>query len=213
MIAIAGVLLLIVVVFSVAVVISNPAILDLSIFGAHLPATAAGVYFTGAGAMLVFVLALDLLRRGVRREVRRRRRVKSLQAVASGVTREGRDPEGVRGGGVPREGVPREGLNKEGVGMAGAGGAGVGASTTAASSSTGERRPSSSTHDRHSSGQEHEALSTSAEARQGSGSQDSGSRITTGRPAGATALGSASLPERQALLDEAEELTGDDYRR
>ena len=208
MIAIAGVLLLIVVVFSVAVVISNPAILDLSIFGAHLPATAAGVYFTGAGAMLVFVLALDLLRRGVRREVRRRRRVKSLQAVASGVTREGHDAEGVRGGGVPREVV-----NEEGVGTAGAGEAGVGASTTAASSSTGERRPSSSTHDRHSSGQEHEALSTSAEARQGSGSQDSGSRITTGRPAGATALGSASLPERQALLDEAEELTGDDYRR
>ncbi len=82
MIPIAAVLLLILVVFSVAVVVSNPAVFDLSIFGASIPVTTSGVYFTGAGAMLVLVLALALLRRGLKREMARRRQVRALQNAA-----------------------------------------------------------------------------------------------------------------------------------
>ena len=177
MIAIAGVLLLIVVIFSVAVVISNPAILDLSIFGAHLPATAGGVYFTGAGAMLVLVLALDLLRRGVRREVRRRRKVKSLQAVASGTTRAPRSVQD------PLSSEPKP--EPEAI------------SSSAEGSQRSESRGSES---------------QSSESQSGD-SQGGDSRTSQGSATGATALASASLLERQALLDEAEELTGDDPRR
>ena len=199
MIPIAGVLLLIVVVFSIAIVISNPAILDLSIFGAHLPVTAGGVYFTGAAAMLVLVLALDLLRRGIRREVRRRRRVKSLQAAASGATR----------GTGPQE-VGTAGVGTAGAGTAGAGTAGVDGSTNTENSST--PHTSSSAQDRPSSGQDHRAAVPSADGGR-SEIQDSDSRASESTASGATALGSASLPERQALLDEAEELTGGDARR
>lgn len=82
MIALAAVLLLIVIVFTVAVVVSNPTVFDLSIFGAGVPVTTAGVYFTGAGAMLVLVLGAELLRRGVKRDVARRRQVRALQKAA-----------------------------------------------------------------------------------------------------------------------------------
>jgi hypothetical protein len=81
-IPIAGVLILIVVVFSVAVVVSNPQVFTLSIFGAGVPVTASGVYFNGAGAMLVFVLAALLLRRGVKRELARRKQVRALRRAA-----------------------------------------------------------------------------------------------------------------------------------
>jgi hypothetical protein len=182
MIAIAGVLLLIVVIFSVAVVISNPAILDLSIFGAHLPATAGGVYFTGAGAMLVLVLALDLLRRGVRREVRRRRKVKSLQAVASGTTRAPRSVQD------PLSSEPKP--EPEAI----------------SSSAEGSQRSESR-------GSESQSSESQSSESQSGDSQGGDSRTSQGSATGATALASASLLERQALLDEAEELTGDDPRR
>lgn len=82
MIPIAAVLMLIIIAFSVAVVVSNPAVFDLSIFGAAIPVTTSGVYFTGAGAMLVLVLALVLLRRGLKRGMARRRQVRALQNAA-----------------------------------------------------------------------------------------------------------------------------------
>lgn len=82
MIPIAGVLLLIIVVFTVAVVVSNPGVSDLSIFGASIPTTPAGVYFTGAGAMLVLILAAALMRRGIKRELARRRQLNELKQAA-----------------------------------------------------------------------------------------------------------------------------------
>jgi hypothetical protein len=195
MIALAVVLLLIVVVFSVAVVISNPAIIDLSIFGAHVPVTAAGVYFNGAGAMLILVLALDLLRRGVRRQVRRRRREKSLRAVASGATRA---PASDRADGSrlsPTAGFADAGESKRTPDHepADAGGATRGRAGKSASVSA--------------DAENQETAASGADTRR------TGPQEGEADPAGATALGSASLLERQALLEEAEELTGDDSRR
>lgn len=84
MIPIALILLLIVIVFSIAVVINNPTVFGLSIFGAQIPVQVAGVYFTGAGAMLVLIVALGLLRVGLRRSRARRKEVKSLKKAADG---------------------------------------------------------------------------------------------------------------------------------
>lgn len=83
MIGIAGVLLVIIIVFSVAVVVSNPAVFDLSIFGATIPVTAAGIYFTGAGAMLVLILAAALMRRGITRDRAHRRQLRSRSTPTS----------------------------------------------------------------------------------------------------------------------------------
>ena len=84
MIPIAAVLLLIVLVFSIAVVVSNPGAQDFLVFNARIPANDAGIYFTGAGAMLVLILALGLLRTGLKREAQRRKQIKTLKAAADG---------------------------------------------------------------------------------------------------------------------------------
>lgn len=84
MVPIAAVLLLVIVVFSIAVVVSNPGLFDLSIFGARITANTAGVYFTGAGAMLVLMLAAALMYVGVKRQRARRRKIRALQAAAGG---------------------------------------------------------------------------------------------------------------------------------
>jgi hypothetical protein len=73
-------LLVLVAVLVVAIVVSNSEIYDLSIFGAVIPANAAGIFITGAVAMAVTILALLLLRRGVRRARERRARLKELEA-------------------------------------------------------------------------------------------------------------------------------------
>jgi hypothetical protein len=83
MIPIALILLLIVILFSIAVVIGNPGVFDLSIFGAIIPVNTTGVYLTGAGAMLVLILALGLLRVGTRRSMARRKQVKALKQEAN----------------------------------------------------------------------------------------------------------------------------------
>ena len=79
MVPIALILLAIVILFSVAVVVSNPVAVDLSIFGAHIPVSTPAVYFTGAGAMLVVLVALFLLRTGARRSIARRKEVRTLK--------------------------------------------------------------------------------------------------------------------------------------
>ena len=79
MVPIALILLAIVILFSVAVVVSNPVAVDLSIFGAHIPVSTPAVYFTGAGAMLVVLVALFLLRTGARRSMARRKEVRTLK--------------------------------------------------------------------------------------------------------------------------------------
>ena len=162
MIPIAGVLLLIVVVFTVGVVVSNPEVFELSIFGANVPVNAAGLYLVGAGAMLVLILAAALLRRGVRRELRRRRQVKTLRTAASGVTRPA--PE------QPSPAVPP-------------------------------------------------AVAASSAQRGSDAGPTAGSRVLGVSESGRVTPPSPGSPdtttaaERQALLDEAEELTGDSSER
>jgi hypothetical protein len=84
MVIVALVLLILVVVFSVAIVVSNPAVYDLSLFRVIVPVTSAGVYFTGVGAALLTVVALLLLRLGIRRSRERRQRLKTAEQAAIG---------------------------------------------------------------------------------------------------------------------------------
>jgi hypothetical protein len=88
MVVLALVLLIVVVVFSVAIVVSNPAVYELSLFRVLVPVTSAGVYFTGVGAALLTVVALVLLRQGIRRTREHRQRLRSAeQAAISGTPR------------------------------------------------------------------------------------------------------------------------------
>jgi hypothetical protein len=84
MVILALVLLILVVVFSVAIVVSNPAVYDLSLFRVIVPVTSAGVYFTGVGAALLTVVALLLLRLGIRRSRERRQRLRTAEQAAIG---------------------------------------------------------------------------------------------------------------------------------
>lgn len=191
MIPIAGLLLLIVVVFTVAVVVSNPEIFDLSIFGANIPVTAAGVYFVGAGAMLVLILAALLLRRGLKREMRRRRQVKALRTAAGGATRPSSSRTEVADG---SERTTHESSSTV------TGGAGVDRATTASAPD--------------------DAAPSRPVGASGTGASAMGTDFV---PAESTAVPTpredqqppspaepeVSAAERQALLEEAEELTGD----
>ena len=163
MIPIAALLLLIIVAFSVAVVVSNPAVFELSIFGANIPVTTAGVYFTGAGAMLVLILAAALLRRGLKRDRARRRQVRALQNAAGvkslpTTTRKPATPSGTKT-------VDQSGTSGQ-----------SGTSVVAPNGDDRQARPTVQAQD---------------------------------RPESDTTAGTTNAAERQALLDEAEELTGD----
>jgi flagellar biosynthesis/type III secretory pathway M-ring protein FliF/YscJ len=82
MVVLALILLVLVAVLVVAIVVSNPEVYDLSIFGAVVPANSAGIFITGAVAMAVTILALLLLRTGIRRgRARRTERKVLLQAA------------------------------------------------------------------------------------------------------------------------------------
>ena len=85
MVVLAVILLVLVAVLVVAIFVSNPDIYDLSIFGAVVPVTSAGVFLTGAVAMAVTILALLLLRTGIRRGRARRKEIKALQASSDNV--------------------------------------------------------------------------------------------------------------------------------
>ena len=82
MVVLALVLLIVVVVFSVAIVVSNPAVYDLSLFRVLIPVTSAGVFFTGVGAALLAVVALLLLRVGIRRSREHRQRLRTAEQAA-----------------------------------------------------------------------------------------------------------------------------------
>jgi hypothetical protein len=82
MVVLALILLVLVAVLVVAIVVSNPEVYDLSIFGAVVPANSVGIFITGAVAMAVTILALLLLRTGIRRgRARRTERKVLLQAA------------------------------------------------------------------------------------------------------------------------------------
>ncbi|HSU37308.1 MAG TPA: hypothetical protein VLJ88_16750 [Propionibacteriaceae bacterium] len=74
MIIVALVLLVLVAVFTLAIVLSNPDVYELSLFRVLIPVTSAGVYLTGVGAAVLIVVAVWLLRLGLRR-----RRVQRLE--------------------------------------------------------------------------------------------------------------------------------------
>jgi ABC-type nickel/cobalt efflux system permease component RcnA len=97
MVVLALVLLILVVVFSVAIVVSNPAVYDLSLFRVLVPVTSAGVYFTGIGAALVTVVALLLLRVGIRRSREQRQRLRTAEQAAT--RQRGSTPVGSSGAG------------------------------------------------------------------------------------------------------------------
>lgn len=80
MIVLGLVLLVLAAVLGVGVVVSNPDVLNLSLFGAQVPVTMAGLFFTGAGTMVVVAVALWLIRRGIAGARRRRRERRALPA-------------------------------------------------------------------------------------------------------------------------------------
>jgi hypothetical protein len=80
MVVLGLILLVLVAVLAIAIFVSNPDIYDLSIFGAVLKVTSGGIFITGAITMAVTILALLLLRTGIRRGRARRQRLKELAA-------------------------------------------------------------------------------------------------------------------------------------
>jgi len=85
-VALALILLVLVAVLVVAIVVNNPQIYELSIFGAIISANTVGIFITGAVAMAVTILALLLLRSGIRRSRARRDRIKALEASDEATT-------------------------------------------------------------------------------------------------------------------------------
>ena len=82
MIPVAILAILVVVVLTVALLL-DPDPTTLSIFGATIEANSAGAYLTGAGAMLVLILGIGLLRTGLKRTVRKQRQVRDLKKQAA----------------------------------------------------------------------------------------------------------------------------------
>jgi hypothetical protein len=80
-VVLALILLVLVAVLVVAIVVSNPQPYELSIFGAIVPANTAGIFLTGAAAMAVTIVALLLLRTGIRRARARRKHLKELESL------------------------------------------------------------------------------------------------------------------------------------
>jgi cytoskeletal protein RodZ len=85
MVAVALILLVLVAVLTVGIAVSNPDIYDLSIFGAVVKVSSVGIFLTGAITMALTVVALLLLRIGIRRGRARRKEMKELQAATDKV--------------------------------------------------------------------------------------------------------------------------------
>jgi hypothetical protein len=80
MIAVALILLVLVAVLTLGIFVSNPDIYDLSIFGAVVKVSSAGIFLTGAIAMALTIVGVLLLRIGIRRSRARRKEIRALQA-------------------------------------------------------------------------------------------------------------------------------------
>jgi hypothetical protein len=107
MVVLALVLFILVVVFSVAIVVSNPNVYELSLFRILVPVTSAGVYFTGVGAALLTVVALLLLRLGIRRSREHRQRLRTAEQAATRASGTAPVPSGA-GSSVTSEGSADE---------------------------------------------------------------------------------------------------------
>lgn len=189
MIPIAVVVLLIVIVFSIAVGISaaNADVFDLLIFNIAIPVNATGLYFTGAGAMVVLILALGLLRTGLNRERVKRAKLRALEAAAGGRATRRKAPIA-----TPSQATsPRpEGATAPTLPPSRSGATAVTPRTSALPT---DPRPS----------QTDQRWSEAG----GSGGIPGDRRPELREPAGRPPITTAA--ERQALSDEAEELTGD----
>jgi hypothetical protein len=86
MVAVALILLVLVAVITLGIVVSNPDVYDLSIFGAVVHVSSAGIFLTGAIAMALTVVALLMLQVGIRRSRARRKEIKALQASSDKVS-------------------------------------------------------------------------------------------------------------------------------
>jgi hypothetical protein len=86
MVAVALILLVLVAVLTLGIVVSNPDVYDLSIFGAVVHVSSAGIFLTGAIAMALTVVALLMLQVGIRRSRARRKQIKALQASSDKVS-------------------------------------------------------------------------------------------------------------------------------
>jgi hypothetical protein len=93
MAALGLILLVLVAVLVLAIFVSNPDVYDLSIFGAVLNVTSAGIFMTGAITMAVTILALLLLRTGIRRGRARRKQLKELEAPDDAAASTAASPE------------------------------------------------------------------------------------------------------------------------
>jgi hypothetical protein len=85
MIAVALILLVLVAVLTLGIFVSNPDVYDLSIFGAIVKVSSAGIFLTGAIAMALTIVGLLLLRIGIRRSRARRKEIRALQASSDKV--------------------------------------------------------------------------------------------------------------------------------
>jgi hypothetical protein len=83
MIVLALVLLLIVAVAVAGVLLSSPTVHDFSVFRALIPVTDAGMFLAGAAVTLLAVIAIILLRTGIRRSRARRKQVKAIRSGAA----------------------------------------------------------------------------------------------------------------------------------
>ena len=99
MIILGLILLVIVAIFGAAVVVSNPGVHEPSVFRVLIPVTYGGIFFTGVGATVLALLAVLLLRLGLRRaRVTRKERRQLDTGPAGSAGREAKADAEVAGG-------------------------------------------------------------------------------------------------------------------
>ena len=96
MIPVAVVLIVLVIVFTIAIIIGNPQSFDLLVFVARIPANITGVYVTGAVTMLVLAVAGWLLWTGLIRMRAQHKEIRDLK-VAAGARTKSISPTGAKG--------------------------------------------------------------------------------------------------------------------
>lgn len=213
MIGVAVVLILLVLVFGFAVVISNtgPAriddsgFLELSIFGARISATVPGIFFTGAVTMIILLLALLLLIAGIRRARGQRKRIKSLTESAQGTD------SAATGSGTNSTATAEIEAKPRDADADHTSGAGDEATSATAPADRGERAASTT----RPAGDDDPASSTPVGSTPPPELPDdtpaAGRDPRVGNPPGSDAAGPETTPEeRSRLLEEVERATGDD---
>lgn len=96
MIPVAVVLIVLVIVFTIAIIIGNPQSFDLLVFVARIPANTTGVYVTGAVTMLVLAVAGWLLWTGLIRMRAQHKEIRDLK-VAAGARTKSISPSAAKG--------------------------------------------------------------------------------------------------------------------